>query len=255
MTLQLHPKSVVRSGKGDTSPLSSRPPCLQVFHDNFDLYTESFVVMLRILDILLSAVVLVVLIPLFVVIAIVVKGDSAGPIFYRAKRVGKDGRPFTLYKFRSMVQNADSFGPGITTAGDMRVTPSGAFLRRHKLDELPQFFNVLKGDMSLVGPRPEDPCYVSLYTAKQRRVLRSRPGITSAASLRYRHEESLLSGVDWENVYRTQILPQKLAIDLEYLEHRTMFSDLQLLARTLLSMVQSESRTLGTPASDLGQSR
>ena len=209
--------------------------------------------MLRMLDILISAALLILLSPALLLLALLIKATSSGPVFYRARRVGKNGEPFALYKFRSMVQDADRRGPGITAAADARVTRIGAFLRRHKLDELPQFFNVLKGDMSLVGPRPEDPHYVSLYDAGQRRVLSVRPGITSAASLQYRHEESLLTGADWEATYRTQILPEKLAIDLAYLEQRTLRSDLQLLLRTLLSMVQTEGPSIPAPPSDMEQ--
>lgn len=190
----------------------------------------------RALDIAASLAGLAVLSPLFVCLAIWVRLDSPGPVFYRAQRVGKDGKLFRLYKFRSMVADADRRGPGITATGDARVTRAGHFLRRTKLDELPQLINVLKGDMSLVGPRPEDPRYVALYTPEQRRVLAVRPGITSAASLVYRHEEQLLAGEDWETVYRTKVLPDKLAIDLEYLEHRTLGSDLKLIFRTIVAM-------------------
>ena len=135
-----------------------------------------------------------------------------------------------------MIVDADRRGPGITAAGDRRVTRIGAFLRRTKLDELPQLINVLRGEMSLVGPRPEDPRYVALYTEEQRQILRVRPGITSAASLAYRHEEQLLSGSDWETQYRQQVMPAKLALDLEYLSRRTMASDLVLIWRTVLAI-------------------
>ncbi len=190
----------------------------------------------RLLDIWASIAGLAVLSPLFVLIGLWIKLDAPGPIFYRAQRVGKDGAPFRLYKFRSMVAGADRQGPGITATGDLRVTSVGRFLRRTKIDELPQLINVLKGDMSLVGPRPEDPRYVALYTPEQRRVLAARPGITSAASLTYRHDEQLLSGEDWETVYRTKVLPDKLAIDLAYLEQRTLGSDLKLIFRTLVAV-------------------
>ncbi len=190
----------------------------------------------RAIDILAAFIGLVVLSPLFSAIAIAIKLDSPGPVFYRAQRVGKDGRLFRLYKFRSMVADADRRGPGITATGDTRITPVGRFLRRTKLDELPQLINVLRGEMSLVGPRPEDPRYVALYTPEQRRVLAVRPGITSAASLVYRHEEQLLAGEDWETVYRTKVLPDKLAIDLAYLERRTLASDLKLILRTIAAV-------------------
>lgn len=192
----------------------------------------------RALDLAASLAGLVILSPLFALIAVGIKLDSPGPVFYWSQRVGKGGRPFQLYKFRSMVADADRRGPGITVAGDPRITRVGRFLRRTKLDELPQLINVLKGDMSLVGPRPEDPRYVALYTPEQRRVLAVRPGITSAASLTYRHEEQLLSGGDWETVYRTRVLPDKLAIDLAYLEHRTLASDLKLILRTIVAVFE-----------------
>lgn len=190
----------------------------------------------RLLDIVASGVGLAVLSPLFVLIGLWIKLDSPGPVFYRAQRAGKDGKLFRLYKFRSMVADADKRGPGITATGDARITRVGRFLRRTKIDELPQLINVLKGEMSLVGPRPEDPRYVALYTPEQRRVLSVRPGITSAASLAYRHEEQLLSGEDWETLYRTKVLPDKLAIDLAYLEQRTLVSDLKLIFRTIATI-------------------
>src|SRR6476660_2477593 len=157
--------------------------------------------------------------PLLLAIALRICLRDGGPVLYRTQRVGKDGRLFHLYKFRTMVVNADRQGPGITRSGDPRITPEGRWLRRSKLDELPQLINVLRGEMSLVGPRPEDPRYVALYTPTERAVLRARPGLTSAASLAYRHEESLLFGVFWEMRYRTEILPGKIALDREYLTH------------------------------------
>ncbi len=191
---------------------------------------------MRVIDFLAALVGLVVLSPLFLVLALLIKLDSKGPIFYRAQRVGRHGTAFALYKFRSMVAGADRQGPGITAAGDSRVTRVGRFLRRTKLDELPQLINVLKGEMALVGPRPEDPRYVALYTPEQRAVLAYRPGITSAASLQYRREESLLSGTDWEMVYREEVMPAKLAIDLAYLQKRTVWSDLRLVMHTILAV-------------------
>jgi len=192
----------------------------------------------RWLDVAASLVGLAVLSPLLIGIGLWIKIDSPGPVFYRATRVCKDGQLFRLYKFRSMVAGADKQGPGITATGDARVTRAGRFLRRSKLDELPQLINVLKGEMSLVGPRPEDPRYVALYTPEQRRVLAVRPGITSAASLVYRQEEQLLAGPDWETVYREQVLPAKLAIDLDYLARRSLWSDLGLIVRTIGSMLR-----------------
>jgi lipopolysaccharide/colanic/teichoic acid biosynthesis glycosyltransferase len=190
----------------------------------------------RLLDVVAAAAGLVLLSPLFVLLAISIKAGSPGPVFYRSTRVGLAGAPFGLFKFRSMVANADRQGPAITAAADSRVTPAGRFLRRTKLDELPQLINVLRGEMSLVGPRPEDPRYVALYTPAQRQVLAVRPGITSAASLAYRHEEQLLTGPDWETVYREEVLPAKLAIDLDYLARRTLASDLRLILQTIAAI-------------------
>jgi lipopolysaccharide/colanic/teichoic acid biosynthesis glycosyltransferase len=179
---------------------------------------------------------LVLLSPLWLLIAFLIRLDSKGSIFYKANRVGLEGKLFRLYKFRSMTVGADTQGPGITTAGDPRVTRMGAFIRRSKLDELPQLWNVCKGDMSLVGPRPEDPRYVALYTPEQRAILQVRPGITSAASLAYRHEEQMLAGPDWESLYCTEVMPTKIAIDLAYLEQRSLLTDLKLIGQTILMM-------------------
>lgn len=190
----------------------------------------------RLLDILVSAGGLAVLSPLFFCLGVWIRLDSPGPVFYRATRVGRDGGMFRLYKFRTMVADADRRGPGITASGDKRVTRVGRLLRRTKLDELPQLINVFKGDMGLVGPRPEDTRYVAIYTAKQRKVLSVRPGMTSVASLAYRQEEASLTGPDWEKVYRERVLPDKLAIELEYLKHRTVGTDVKLVLRTVAAI-------------------
>ena len=131
---------------------------------------------------------------------------------------------------------ANAGGPAITRGGDARITPAGRLLRRWKLDELPQLVNVLRGDMSIVGPRPEAPEYVALYTAEERRVLSVRPGLTSPASLRYRHEESLLGGDDWHDRYVNEIMRDKLRDDLAYIDTRTFLGDLRLIARTFASL-------------------
>lgn len=190
----------------------------------------------RAFDLLASALGLVLLSPLLALIALLICLTSPGPVFYRAWRVGQGGCEFTLYKFRSMVVGTDRQGPGITAAGDPRITPVGRVLRRTKLDELPQLWNVLRGDMSLVGPRPEDPRYVALYTPEQRCVLDVRPGITSLASIEYRNEEAVLHGPDWEQRYIREVMPAKLAIDLHYVQQATLFSDIWIILRTLLSL-------------------
>lgn len=181
---------------------------------------------------MVAMVALVVLSPLILLMAILVKRSSRGPVFHVAERVGKDGRIFPLLKFRTMRMNAA--GPGITRQNDPRVTRVGRWLRQYKLDELPQLINVVKGEMSLVGPRPEDPRYVAQYTAEQRKILTIRPGITGVASLQYRNEETLLTGENWEYTYRTVILPDKLRLEFDYLNHRTLSSDIGVLWRTLL---------------------
>ena len=193
--------------------------------------------MKRVLDFTVAWLALVILSPVFLIMAILIHFTSSGPVFYRARRVGLNGRLFTLYKFRSMVDGADRVGAGITVRADPRITRIGWFLRRTKLDELPQLFNVLKGDMSLVGPRPEDPRYVADYTPEQRRVLSARPGITSWASIQYRYEEEMLDVTTVDDVYRQVILPQKLALDLQYLERQSLQLDVRILFRTLFALL------------------
>jgi lipopolysaccharide/colanic/teichoic acid biosynthesis glycosyltransferase len=199
----------------------------------------------RVFDFVAACLGLVIQSPVFVLIALWVKLDSPGPVFYRGERVGKDGRLFRICKFRTMVAQAALAGPGITTKADRRVTRVGKFLRRTKLDELPQLMNVLCGEMSLVGPRPEDPRYVAFYTPEQRRVLSVRPGMTSLASVRYRDESSLLTGDDWERLYIEQIMPHKLAIEIEYLQHSGPWSDMQILLRTLWALCPGASSQPG----------
>ena len=191
----------------------------------------------RLLDITGSLGGLIGLSPLFALIALAIKLDSPGPVIHRAQRTGKAAKVFRLYKFRSMILGGDKKGPGVTGSCDNRITRVGRLLRRTKLDELPQLINVLFGDMSLVGPRPEDPRYVALYTARQAKILRVPPGITSAASLAFRHEEKMLKGPDWESFYCKQVMPAKLAIDLEYLDHRSLETDLRLIRQTILEIL------------------
>jgi lipopolysaccharide/colanic/teichoic acid biosynthesis glycosyltransferase len=187
----------------------------------------------RLLDVALAAAGLLLLTPVLAAIAVAVKLTSRGPVLYRAERVGKGGRSFTLFKFRSMSDSASSDQPRLTRRGDVRVTPVGRILRRWKLDELPQLYNVLRGDMSLVGPRPEDPKYVALYTADERRVLAVRPGITSSVSLAYRDEDVLIDREDWEQHYIGVIMRDKLRRELADLDRRSIASYLGVIMRTL----------------------
>ena len=181
---------------------------------------------------------LITLAPVFAAVAALIKCDSRGPIFYAGDRIGQHGRPFKILKFRSMAVDADRRGPPITHRDDPRITRIGAFLRRAKLDELPQLWNVLKGEMSLVGPRPETPSYVALYTPEQQRVLEVRPGITGLTQLSYRDEEKHLSPDSWERDYVSVLMPQKLALDLEYARKQSFALDVQILARTVWLLVR-----------------
>jgi lipopolysaccharide/colanic/teichoic acid biosynthesis glycosyltransferase len=190
----------------------------------------------RLLDAAVAAVGLVMLSPLFGLLAVWIRVDSAGPVFYRGERVGKDGQVFRVFKFRSMTEGAAQVGPGITARGDPRVTRAGRFLRRTKLDELPQLINVLRGEMSLVGPRPEDPRYVALYTPEQRRVLSVRPGITSPASIAYRDEEAMLWDQKADDLYTRVVMPRKLDMDLAYVEHMDLRFDLKVIAMTIRAL-------------------
>lgn len=190
----------------------------------------------RCFDLFGAGIGLLLLWPLLLAIALVVKLTSPGPAFFRSTRIGHRGRPFTLYKFRSMIDESEATGPAITAAGDPRVTPIGKTLRRLKLDELPQLLNVLRGEMSLVGPRPENPCYVALYSREQLQILDVKPGMTSPASLMFRNEEELLTGEDWENRYLHEVMPLKLAIDCEYARRRSILSDLRVIFATFAAL-------------------
>ncbi|TMC58777.1 MAG: sugar transferase [Chloroflexi bacterium] len=186
--------------------------------------------MKRALDLAVAVPLLVILSPVLVALAAAVRLTSRGPAFHRATRVGRDGRPFTMLKLRTM-----RAGPGaaITTRDDPRMTALGRALRRARLDELPQLFNVVRGEMSLVGPRPEDPRFVALYSEEQRAVLALRPGITGAAQLVFRDEAALLDPADPDGSYIRAVLPRKLAIDLEYARGRSLAGDLRIMGMTL----------------------
>lgn len=190
----------------------------------------------RLFDISASFFGLLLLSPLFFGVALCVGLTSRGGVFYVQTRVGRYGRDFKLYKFRSMRTGSDA--KGLLTVGgkDGRITPVGYFIRKYKIDELPQLFNVLKGDMSLVGPRPEVRKYVALYNSEQMRVLSARPGITDPASIKYRNENDLLAQADDpERFYVEKIMPDKLKINLEYMDNRTFFKDLSVIFRTVFS--------------------
>jgi len=173
--------------------------------------------------------------PLFLLIALLIKKEDRGPVFYRGIRIGRGGRPFKMFKFRTMVVNADKLGGPSTSADDPRLTNIGKFLKRYKLDELPQFINVLKGEMSIVGPRPEVPFYVGMMTKEEReKILSVKPGITDLASLWDIREEEVLKGSsDPEKTYQEKIRPTKLKLQKEYVENRSLWLDLKIIAKTI----------------------
>ena len=191
----------------------------------------------KLFDIVSSGIGLLCLAPVFVVMAIWIKLDSRGPVFYRQTRVGRYGRDFRIFKFRSMRVGSDK-GRQITVGErDPRITRSGYFIRRYKIDELPQLINVFLGDMSIVGPRPEVRKYVDLYSEEQRKVFQVRPGITDLASIKYRNENELLSQVDDPDTYYIDvIMPDKLAINLEYIRHQSFMGDIKIIFNTLFKI-------------------
>lgn len=187
----------------------------------------------RVIDVTASAAGLLVLSPFTLLAALAVAVDSPGPVLFRQRRVGLGGREFEILKFRTMRVDAEAVGGQLTVGADPRVTRVGRFLRASKFDEIPQLLNVLRGDMSLVGPRPEVPKYVALYTPEQRRVLSVRPGITDPASIEYRDESGLMAGAaDPERLYVEELMPRKLRLNLEYLERRTVASDIRIVFKT-----------------------
>lgn len=193
----------------------------------------------RVFDILSSAAGIAVSFPVLIIIGILIKVDSAGPVFFAQKRIGKDFKPFTLYKFRTMVADAEKKGLLITSGNDSRVTAVGRLLRNTKLDELPQLFNVLKGDMSFVGPRPEVLKYVTMFKDEYRDVLTIKPGITDYASIEFRNEEEILRRYDdTEDGYVRDILPAKIELYKKYLKERGFLTDLKLVFLTLYKMIR-----------------
>jgi lipopolysaccharide/colanic/teichoic acid biosynthesis glycosyltransferase len=192
----------------------------------------------RAFDIAASATALVLLAPVFVLIAVAIVIECGFPVFYTQERIGRDFRPFRIWKFRSM--RAGTGGPRITVRGDRRVTAVGRFLRANKLDELPQLWNVLIGDMSLVGPRPELPEYVDLYRERYRTILTTRPGLTDLASVRFCEEENVLAAAYAPaEYYANRLLPAKLDLAEEYLQKRSFWYDLFILVRTASAVLRA----------------
>jgi lipopolysaccharide/colanic/teichoic acid biosynthesis glycosyltransferase len=204
----------------------------------------------RLFDVAAAAAGLFFLSPLFLVVAALIKMDSAGPVFFRQERIGLGFRPFRIYKFRTMVQHAERSGPAITFGQDGRITRTGRMLRRTKLDELPQLLNVLRGEMSIVGPRPEVRRYVERFRDEFSEVLSVRPGITDLASIRFRDEAAILGASgDPEELYVTRVLPEKLSLAKAYAARTSLLFDLGVIVRTLAVVVMPRTypRTSETP--------
>ncbi|MEW5818344.1 MAG: sugar transferase [Spirochaetota bacterium] len=198
--------------------------------------------MKRIFDVTVSLVGLIILIPLFIIVAIIIKIESEGPVFYRGTRVGRHGKPFMIFKFRSMVQDAERLGASSTGASDMRVTRCGRFIRKFKLDEFSQLINVLIGNMSIVGPRPEVQKFVDLYTEEEKVILTLRPGITDWASIKFHNEGEIIeaSGIeDADEAYARLIRPEKLRLQLKYVREHNLWIDIKIIFATLLTILST----------------
>lgn len=192
----------------------------------------------RVFDIVVSTLFVLIASPFLLLLALAVKLDSPGPVFYRQVRVGRYNRDFKIYKFRTMVQNADQIGPPLTMGKDPRITRVGSFIRKLRLDEFSQVLNVLGGSMSFVGPRPEVRRYVDVYTPEYMATLLIRPGITAPSSIAFKDEDKLLnSGGDPEKIYVEKILPPKMALNLEYMKHISVLHDIKIMFQTIAAVI------------------
>ena len=199
----------------------------------------------RLFDFVLASLGLLALSPCLVAVAVAIKLSSPGPIFYRGERAGLHGGLFRIFKFRTMIVDAESRGPSSTREDDPRITSVGSFLRRHKLDELPQLINVVRGDLSLVGPRPQFKWAVDLYNGEERRLLTVRPGITDYASIRFRNESEILKGsTDPDQDYMEKIHPEKVRLGLEYVRRHSLWIDLRLILATLWLIAGGDAETV-----------
>lgn len=202
----------------------------------------------RLFDLLVSGSGLLALSPVFLAVAVIVKLSDRGPVFFTQERVGYRGVPFRIYKFRTMVSHAEKMGAHLTPGNDCRVTGVGRVLRKLKLDEIPQLINVLKGEMSLVGPRPEVPGYAALYDSGQKKVLELVPGITDPASIKYRNESDILALYpDPEKTYIEEIMPDKIKINLSYSKKANLFSDFMVIVNTIFRVLVFNSPKIGLP--------
>ena len=206
----------------------------------------------RFFDVVLSAIGLLLLSPFFLILALVIKLDSRGPVFYRGVRVGRHGRPFKIFKFRSMVADAERKGAASTSTTDLRVTRTGRFIRKVKFDELSQLINVFLGDMSLVGPRPEVQKFVDRYTPEEKVILTVRPGITDWSSIKFHNEGEIIeaSGIpDADEAYEKVIRPEKLRLQLKYVKERNLWVDIKIVVSTVLTLFSTRlgGRPIGVP--------
>ena len=206
----------------------------------------------RFFDVVLSAIGLLLLSPFFLLLALVIKLDSRGPVFYRGVRVGRHGRPFKIFKFRSMVADAERKGAASTSTTDLRVTRTGRFIRKVKFDELSQLINVFLGDMSLVGPRPEVQKFVDRYTPEEKVILTVRPGITDWSSIKFHNEGEIIeaSGIpDADEAYEKLIRPEKLRLQLKYVKERNLWVDIKIVVSTVLTLFSTRlgGRPIGVP--------
>jgi lipopolysaccharide/colanic/teichoic acid biosynthesis glycosyltransferase len=204
------------------------------------------IVMKRGFDIVASVIGLICFLPLLLLLAVLIKLDSTGPVFFKQERVGKGFRPFLIYKFRTMVKDAPQLGSMITFGKDSRITRIGWLLRKSKLDELPQLFNILKGDMSFVGPRPEVLCYVGLFSRDYEQILKVRPGLTDLASLKYSDEAAILGrSENPQDEYVGRLLPDKIRLAKEYIRRSSFIFDLRLIFGTIIKLFGYRERPLG----------
>jgi len=195
--------------------------------------------MKRLFDIVFSLLGLMLTTPILLILAILIKREDGGPVFYRGVRVGLHGNPFRIFKFRTMVVNAEKIGGSSTADDDPRITKIGKFIRKYKLDELPQLINVLKGEMSFVGPRPEVQHYVNMYTNEEKAILNVKPGITDWASMWNSDEGAILAGsTDAEKTYMEKIRPEKIRLQLKYVKERSFWVDVIIVFQTLFKLVK-----------------
>lgn len=221
----------------DKLPEKFKNDSVKPYYDILSHKTASLVIK-RIFDIVIALVLTVIALPFMIIIAIWIKCDSKGKVFFLQHRVTKYGRVFNIIKFRTMVSNAEKLGTQVTVSNDSRITRAGKFLRKCRLDELPQLFNVLKGDMSFVGTRPEVEKYVNRYTDEMMATLLMPAGITSLASIKFKDEEKLLSGAEnTDDVYVNDVLPQKMKYNLEYIEKFNFFYDIKLMFMTFFAVI------------------